>query len=360
MKRKLLIVSVLASAVLGLASCGSKPADSAESVATVQNAGETETAKSEEIEQQSETAAEEASTEIVTEEAASNEQDSSEVIWYMDSEGLKSDELGIVIRKDNDSDQKIEMSCDTDSQYDWLYCDYYNGDIDTYISESAFLSTLSSYSIMYMDKSDMKKASIDNVEYAYVLGNHGSALVVFVGNGIAISTEIYQGEETVEEHMKSIWNKEEVFEKIKVCSCDEFQMDCMAYMTDDGIYSPALGIKFNIDEGMYLRTSCRQVDKGQIDFSNKLSYYAEDAKDAQDAVEKYVKYYTDLSNTFQESNAGELETIDFGKYTYYGKGYTYNSGSVDKYFCSDDTEWNIDFNYVNGNEDYINCIESLE
>ncbi len=63
MRRKLLIVSVLTATMLGLTSCGSKPANSDESVATVQNVDETEVT-SEEIAQQSETIAEEISTEV--------------------------------------------------------------------------------------------------------------------------------------------------------------------------------------------------------------------------------------------------------------------------------------------------------
>lgn len=363
MRRKLLIVSVLTVAMLGLTSCGSKPANSDESVATVKNADETEVT-SEEIEQQSETTDNEASTEAAAEESDNGKQDSSEVIWYMDSEGLKSDELGIFIKKDNNAREHVLGLSKLLLSGESVYCDYYDGDIDAYISEEYPIGYGPSLCIPYVYYSlgyygNMQKASIGDVEYAYVLAKD-SAFVVFVRNGIAVSISIsIESDETVENSINRIWN-----ESIELC--DEFDMDCMAYMTDDGIYCPALGMKFSgrsrVKSAICFNEGLSGETRECIKFANELpEYIDEDVQNAKDAVEKCVESYM---ADFDDVLAGETETRNFGKYTYYGKGYTITSegglGNGTTYFCSDDTEWSINFRYFKDGENYIDCIESLE
>ncbi len=364
MRRKLLIVSMLVFAMMGLTSCGSKSADADESVQTVETVQsvDEEESSSDEIEQQSETAADEVSTELETEEAEESGQDGSEVMWYMDSEGMKSDELGIVMRKNPDDEEQVfglsgffaRKTYDTVS----VECNYYNGNIDTY----AYIS----------GTNDMQKTSIGGVEYAYTYydnyySNNDSVYVVFAGNGIAVSAVIPLAEnETVEEAMNCIWNDEQ-----RIGLCDEFEMDCMAYMTDDGIYCPVLGMKFLADSTNKRAICRRESAQDEVHESIKFEYcykgipslvFNENVQDAKDAVEKCVKFA--MKGSEDSTSAGETETRNFGKYTYYGKGYTwineYSFGDGTKYFCSDDTEWTIEFSYDNGGENYIDCIESLE
>ena len=361
MRKKLLIVSVLAAAMLGLTSCGSKSNDAAKSVETVQNVDETEVT-SEEIEQQSETVAEETSTEAAAEESDNGKQDSGEVVWYMDSEGLKSDELGIIIRKDNNDGEHILALSKTLQSNLAVYCDYYDGDIDSYISEYPIgygPYRYLDYVSYWIGEINMQKASIGDVDYAYVLDDD-SVFVAFVGNGIAVSTSIYlEANETVEDCVNRIWNE-------AIGLCDEFDMDCMAYMADDGIYCPALGMKFTGRFKGKRVICCREGLPGEvnecIEFKNELpENIGEDVQDAKDAVEKCVESYM---ADFDDVLAGETETRNFGKYTYYGKGYTITNewglGNGTTYFCSDDTEWSINFSYFKDGENYIDCIESLE
>lgn len=371
MRKKLLIVSVLAAAMLGLTSCGSKSNDAAKSVEAVQNVDETEVT-SEEIEQQSETAAEETSTEAVAEESDNGKQDSGEVVWYMDSEGLKSDELGIIIRKDSNAREHV-LGLVKDLQGDVrVYCDYYDGDIDAYISEyTGDIDNTSEFPIgygpymclftntYYLGDYDMQKASVDDVEYAYILDDD-HAFAVFVGNGIAVSVSIrLEANETIEDCMNRIWNE-------AIGLCDEFDMDCMAYMADDGIYCPALGMKFTGrfkgKQAICFKESLYGEEEECIEFQNSLPRdIGDDVQDAKDAVEKCVE---SAIAGFDDTLAGETETRDFGKCTYYEKGYTITSewgfGNGHTYFCSDDTEWFIDFRYYKDGENYIDCIESLE
>ncbi len=362
MRRKLLIVSMLFFAMMGLTSCGSKSADSDESVQTVETVQsvDEEESSSDEVEHQSETAADEASTEFTTEEAEESGQDGSEVMWYMDAEGLKNDELGIIIRRNNDKNQVLGMS--VSDGYDnglQFYCDYYDGDIDTYITECPIIPELERLN------GNMQKASIGDIEYAYALNDTNFAFVAFVGNGIVVSKEIYLSDgKTPEDYVRQVMSSGPS-KGFCIGLCEKFNMDCMAYMTDDGIYCPALGMKFTIDGISSFTVRCGQEkaysSMDVVRITNEVSDSGAYVEDAQYAVEKYVE--REVNNWGEDRvSVGEMETIDFGKYTYYGKGYTITTevGGGGKYFRSDDTKWSIDFSYDDGSENYIDCIESME
>ena len=363
MRKELLIVTSLAVVMLGLASCGSKSAAAAESIEAVQSADKIKFS-SVKIEHQSETTAEETSTEVATEKIDGSEMESSEVTWYMDSDGLKNDTLGIVVRKNGNEGRLLSMSADLllKDERAGFYCNYYDGNIDTYISEHPIFEETYPYNLLELN--DKQKAMINNVEYAYAIGDSGSALVVFVGNGIAVSTVLFYDEgETYEDRLNKLWSEEYLIEP-----CDDFKMDCLAYMTDDGLYCPALGMKFTSTYIASFSANCNLKDSSyyaggwpvSISFREWVPGITTEDKNAQDAVEKSIRYYNETNKDFISEglfpSAGEMETRNFGKYTYYGVD---NNKMAE--FYADGSGWYIDYSY--GDEtykDYIDCIESLE
>ena len=365
MKRKLLIVSVLAFAMLGLTSCSSEHTEKTESATTIETVQNTDgiESSSKETEQQSEAVISETSTEAATENN-SDEEGSGEVTWYMDSDGLKNDELGIVIRKNNDEGRVLEIQADL-----WLeagragfYCDYYDGDIDTYISEHPIV-----YGTYHVPEWDVKqKASIGDIEYAYStysIGSSSSALVTFVGNGIAVSAVLFYDEnETYEDCLNRLWDEDQ---GIKLC--DEFKMDCLAYLTDNGLYCPALGMKFTSTDIAGLVAICGWKDSSfgggrpaDITFREGVMGVNVTAENAQDAVEKDIENMKE-SNEDENVSIGKIGTRDFGKYTYYGLERTYPYGSGEQCFYADNAGWYIEYLYMDeAYKDYIDCIENLE
>lgn len=362
MKRQLLVVSALAFAMLGLTSCGSKYSKNAESAATIETVQDTDKTESssKEIEPQSETVVSEIPAETATENNG-DKYSEDKVIWYMDSEGVKNDDLGIVIRKNNDEGRVLEIQ----AHLSWretgqaeFYCDYYDGDIDTYISEHPIV-----YGTYHIPEWDVKqKASINNVEYAYAIGDSGSALVTFVGNGIAVSTVLFYDEnETYEDALNKLWN-----EKQCIKLCDEFKMDCLAYLTDDGMYCPALGMEFTSADytDLCVRSwedpSFSNRRPAEITFRESDMGFMVDAENAQDAVKKLIEIWKKDNEEYENVSIGKIEPRNFGKYTYYGAEKIYSFGSGANRFFADNAGWYIDYSYDEMYKDYIDCIENLE
>lgn len=370
MRRKLLIVSMLVFAMMGLTSCGSKSADADESVQTVETVQsvDEEESSSDEIEQQSETAADEASTELETEEAEESGQDGSEVTWYMDSEGIKNDKLGVVIRKADDEGRVLKLSATLklDDTYTEFYCYYYNEDIDTYISENPRF-----YELNYLKFGDMQKARIGNIEYAYALGGSNSALVTFVENGIAVFAVVHLNEnETIDDYLNRLLDEGQ-----GIGFCNDFNMDCMAYMSDDGLYCPALGMKFTTTGFVAFNAICdwEEISSYNSENLSTISFIRfdewepnsyTDVKDAQEAAEKWIEDYKEHNKELISKGwvtiKEEMETRNFGKFKYIGTGLDYDAG-VEKNFYSDNAGWSIRFIYYDdAYKDCINCIESME
>ncbi|MDO4303160.1 MAG: hypothetical protein Q4D94_04540 [Bacillota bacterium] len=185
MKRKLAAAIVVVMISMGLLACGS---DDSAPTDTVETAAETEAP--EEItsgEEENTEAGEEADEEVEVEDEEVLEQEESTPEWYMDEEGIKSDELGIMIRRDSAEWSQfgfsgsfmigfLDNNVNTSSNFNFE-CNYYEGDIDSYISEHM----------------EMKKETLEDVTYAVREPDEKNTNreVAFVGNGIAFSITLF-------------------------------------------------------------------------------------------------------------------------------------------------------------------------
>ena len=147
MRRKLLAVLLSTACVLLAAGCG---AVGSETAAPTEEAGEAqeddsqsaEAAESAETEEPGATEGEETA-DSEEQEAVQEESDPNAIIWYMDEEGMKSGELGMMLRLDSEKRRELSLS-----QYMYVFseemgrqqnfeCGYYDGSLDNYIAENA-------------------------------------------------------------------------------------------------------------------------------------------------------------------------------------------------------------------------------
>ena len=364
MKRKVatvilsLILTLSLSACAGAASNANAPVETdGEAKETMVDAKETEAKPqteddTSEVEEQEESPVQE-----------EEEQPEAIVTWYMDEEGLKSDLLGISIKRSNDIMDDIHF-WESMWVYNWeetdrkvsesvgFWCQYYDGDLDSYIAEnSAFL-----------------KGKIGEIEYAYRDSENFSEIAV-VGNGIMVFTNVVGIDVSTEDYLRS----RRLFQP-----CDEFTKDCLAYMTQDGLYCPALGLAVAAEEdGNQLFLSQVQCESMKLpgDISIDLHdesqmgtmYYMADAENAQQVLDNFV---TDAVEPDEGQNtaAAEIEgTVEkmIGEYSYLGRGITYeddwNPGIKRQrwLFYSDDAEWSIMLE-CNEDESYEACLAALE
>ena len=124
MRRKLLAVLLSTACVLLAAGCG---AAGLETAAPTEEAAKEETEAAQEADAQDTEAAESAEPEETgaaegeetadteEQEAVQEEPDPNSIIWYMDEEGMKSDELGMMLRLDSEKRRELSLS-----QY--MYC----------------------------------------------------------------------------------------------------------------------------------------------------------------------------------------------------------------------------------------------
>ncbi len=99
------------------------------------------------------------------------------ISWYMDEEGAKSDELGMMISKDNGImdvalDQHMWVRGDSRGTQLNFICSYYDGSLDNYIVQNP----------------DYEKGMWGEYEYAYSEDESFSDFigVAFVGNGVVL------------------------------------------------------------------------------------------------------------------------------------------------------------------------------
>ena len=371
MRRKLLAILLSTACVLLAAGCG---AVGSETAAPTEEAGaaqeddsqSTETAESTEPEETGATEGEETA-DSEEQEPVQEEPDPNAIIWYMDEEGMKSDELGMMLRLDSEKRRELSLS-----QYMYVFsermgrqqnfeCSYYDGSLDSYIAENA----------------GFEKAMLEDCEYAYHHEDAGATNVVFVGNGVIMTGMVLDQSRREGEDLS------DYLSRVNIQTCDEFDKDCLIYLTKNGLYSPALGLTVTYNEEgdnqIAGQEICGSADEGSIVIShngirNSWNGVA-DAKNAQEAVDSYVKFCTgpdyDLECTELE---GTIETQVAG-YEYLGRGCALKSSfswsdsngasgtddtvSYKWLFASDDISWKIWVDVLEETE-YETCLSFIE
>ena len=377
MRRKLLAVLLSTACVLLAAGCG---ATGSETAAPTEEAAKEEAGAAQEADAQGTEAAESAetgaaegeeTTDSEEQEAVQEEPDSNAIIWYMDEEGMKSDELGMMLRLDSEKRRELSLS-----QYMYVFsegmgrqqnfeCSYYDGSLDNYIAGNA----------------GFEKAMLEDCEYAYHHEDAGATNVVFVGNGVIMTGMVLDQSRREGEDLS------DYLSRVNIKTCDEFDKDCLVYLTQNGLYSPALGLTVTYneegdqEEGNQIagQEICGSTDEGSIVISHngiRNSWNGvSNAKNAQEAVDSYVKFCTgpdyDLECTELE---GTIE-IQVAGYEYLGRGCALKSsfswsdsngaGGTDDtvsykwLFASDDISWKIWVDALEETE-YGTCLSFIE
>lgn len=349
--KKLAITIMAAALAIGLAACGAKEEERQNAQATVSESETVEKAAAgagegvESVEESNEKSEAEGTETAEAEKAEPVKQEVNLPDFYMDEEGIKSGKLGIQIRKDSADWENMGLlgncyvcvpSATGRTSYATSFqCNYYEGDIDSYISEHE----------------GMKKGNWEGITYAY-----SDREAAIVGNGIAFSISYF------EEEIESYWEN-----SLKVCEKD---MEYLAYNEGSVLYCPALGISFsgekNDDDG-FIGIKCgdlRYVDGsyegGKINIEEKWESLYSSANNVEEKLENRIQ------NMNLEGNGASVieETVErkLGSYQYMGRGVLQGSGGENWYFMSDDLYGSIDISYVEGEklEDYLSLIEELE
>lgn len=217
----------------------------------------------------------------------------------------------------------------------------------------------------------MEKSKIGDADYAYNTRYTGGKDIIFVGNGIIISTTLYE-DVNIEDYMNNI-------DLVK--PYNESDMDYFACITDDGLYCPALGIKLSCDNSENkinnFSAHCYRSDfpssltiTDESIGNNVRKYYMIDTENAQEVVDKYVEgaITPDEYKTVEYSAIEGTAEINLGKYKYFGRGVTgsYNWLPDEKFeewlFYSDETTWSVSLSLNEGKkfEDCVYVIEDLK
>ena len=371
MRRKLLAILLSTACVLLAAGCGSAGSETAASTEGAGAAQETDV-QGTEAEESAETGIPEGEEAEASE--AQEEPDHKVISWYMDEEGIKSDELGMMISKDNgimDVTLNQHMMVWGDSRGTQLNftCSYYDGSLNNYIVQNP----------------GYEKGTWGEYEYAYSEDENFSDFigVAFVGNGVALEGSFSISDLLEDESI------DEYLTRANVQGSDEFAQDCLAYLTEDGLYSPALGLSVTYNEDGTSEYGRNEIDSQSVrcsnyslysgddisrsldicseSYQNNTSYYGlGEAESAQEALEIYVashlepdEYktveYTELEGTQETTIAG---------HPYLGRGLSSRRmdgfGGVDYQwlFCSDDVPWTI---WIDTEEEtYESCLSVVE
>lgn len=343
MKRKLVAVITVAAVSMGLLACGSKSTASPDTAEVMEEEPTPEEAfEEEEKPEVSEEPDEEAETE--NEEVPEQEEDAP--TWYMNEEGLKSEELGIKIRRDSAEWEKFGFSgsliipvTDNNTTSFNFTCYYYGGDLDSYISEHK----------------GTEKVVLDDVVYALKEPDEHNTIreVTFVGNGIALTITLWEND------IKDIMNKE----GLSVYEADD--MEYLAYFTDDTLYCPALGIKcsYEMDDfnpsslGIYCADWSQ--DNGYKGGSISIS---EDYWNYKNSAEETIIEYVKGREEHGETAIDRTIEMKLGKYQFLGGGTSDSYGGEDWVFYSNDTISRIYIEVSEGRkvEDYLSLIEELQ
>lgn len=359
MRRRLLAVVLSAVCVLLVAACG---AAGSETDAPTEEAAKEEAEAAQEADTQDTEAVEDAES-AETEGSEGEETEASEIeeepevspaIWCMDEEGIKNNELGVMLSRDNGILEELSLKQsmmifyenDGISPIQEFNCNYYAGDLDDYIAENE----------------GAEKGMLGNeCAYAYQIYENNDIKFAFVENGMILSMYVsfYTGAEPDENV-----DINDYLAAANLQPCKEFTQDCLAYITEEGLYCPALGVAVIHEEGkneingQYVWLSSETEDFRFLQLSSSRG-----GGSAQEIVDNYAKNSVD-DNT--EELDGTVETTIAG-YQYLGRGVIYHDPWADEdnrekwMFVSDDVKWSIDFwcTEEEGYETYLSIIEPL-
>lgn len=376
MRRKLLAILLSAACVLLAAGCGaagSETAASTEEAAAAQEADIQDTEATESAETGASEGEETAASE--QQEAVQEEPDLKVISWYMDEEGVKSDELGMMIPRDNGImdvtlNQHMIVWGDRRGTQQNFTCSYYDGSLNNYIVQNP----------------GYEKGTWGEYEYAYREDGNTSNFVrfAFVGNGVALEGNVSISDLLEDESIN------EYLTRANVQGCDEFAQDCLVYLTEDGLYSPALGLSVTYNEDGTSEYGRNEIDSQSVRCSNYSLYSGDEisrslkissdsyqnntdfygmgeAESAQEALEIYVASCMEPSEykTVEYTELdGMVETAIAG-HPYLGRGLSarWSNGSRESMeyewlFCSDDIAWTI---WIDTEEEtYEPCLSVIE
>lgn len=359
MRRRLLAVVLSAVCVLLVAACG---AAGSETAAPTEEAAKEEAEAAQEADTQDTETAEDAES-AETEASEREETEASEtveepevspVIWRMDEEGIKNEEFGVTLSRDNGILEKLSLKQsmmvfyenDGISPIQEFNCNYYAGDLDDYITENE----------------GSEKGMLGNeCVYAYQIYKNNDIKFAFVENGIILS--MYVSFNTGAEPDENV-DINDYLAATNLQPCKEFTQDCLAYITEEGLYCPALGVAVIYEEGkneingQYAWLSSETEDFKFLQLSSSRG-----GGSAQEIVDSYAK--NNVNDNTEELD-GTVETTIAG-YQYLGRGVIYHDPWADEdnrekwKFVSDDVKWSIDFwcTEEEGYETYLSIIEQL-
>ena len=351
MRRRLLAVVLSAVCVLLVAACG---AAGSETAAPTEEAAKEEAEAAQEADTQDTETAEDAESAETEASETVEEPEVSPVIWRMDEEGIKNEEFGVTLSRDNGILEKLSLKQsmmvfyenDGISPIQEFNCNYYAGDLDDYITENE----------------GSEKGMLGNeCVYAYQIYKNNDIKFAFVENGIILS--MYVSFNTGAEPDENV-DINDYLAAANLQPCKEFTQDCLAYITEEGLYCPALGVAVIYEEGkneingQYAWLSSETEDFKFLQLSSSRG-----GGSAQEIVDSYAK--NNVNDNTEELD-GTVETTIAG-YQYLGRGVIYHDPWADEdnrekwKFVSDDVKWSIDFwcTEEEGYETYLSIIEQL-
>lgn len=351
LKKKVVVALGMLLAAVSLSACSSSAPKQAEDLEPM-----SETSASEELIEAGEQSAEAEEVEeglLDTEREENNEQEESGRIWYMDSEGIKSDLLGIKIRRDSAEWESLGLkgsfyvtSSNSTTEMSFT-CIYYDGNIDNFISEHDGMEKGSFRDIIYAVKEPSEFVTYREV--------------TFVDNGIALSINLHE------------YNIEDIFGNgLEIW--DEFDKEEWVYIEDKTLYCPALGIKVDeiYDElfnqyAVYVSCSDGQYNdqyvwEGGSIYIQGHDIFFDNEESAQDRINQWTKDFEEKENS-DWSIIDETIEKNIGKYSFWGKGVSSERLSLQEWsFASDDTMHLINISFTKGHnlEEYLSVIEELK
>ena len=359
MRRRLLAVVLSAACVLLAAACG---AAGSETTAPTEEAAQEEAEAAPEADAQGTEAAEDAES-VETEASEGEETEASEmeeepedspVIWRMDEEGIKNEEFGVMLSRDNGILEELSLKQsmmvfwedEGISPFQEFNCNYYARDLDDYIAENE----------------GAEKGMLGNeCAYAYQVYENNDVKFAFVENGMILSTYVSFNTGAGPDENVDI---NDYLAAANLQPCKEFTQDCLAYITEEGLYCPALGVAVIYEEGkneingQYAYLSSETEDFKFLQLSSSRG-----AGSAQEIVDNYAK---NSVNDNTEELDGTVETTIAG-YQYLGRGVICHDPWADEdnrerwAFVSDDVKWSIAFwcTEEEGYETYLSIIKPL-
>lgn len=347
--RKYSILLAMCLAATVLAGCGGSGSNATTGTTeeAVESAG-TETTAQDIAAMQTTELPEDESLDPVDTEAPAEEAADHAITWYMDEEGFKNDALGILIRKDALSQFPDSTFADVSlaynfvvygEDYDWwtqqVTCQYWDGDLDSYMAESN-----TNYA------QDWVKETAGDWEYAMRTQCAGrpeeNYVIAFVDHGIAVSTTVHREDMGTDETLA-----EYLIDRKILQPCDDYESDALAYEQGGTLYCPALqfmmcgenGLEDVSKRGIILRAWDLSITRSLTIYENDMErYFDRSLETAQEAIDNY--YYNYYGMEIADGEGILSRTVTIGNRTYLGGG-TSDDGEESWIFCPEDLRWII-------------------